>query len=137
MSFAHRLWTTIGRRGVSLLVFAFLDFSFGASYFFPAPEIRRSQGVLFLASIAPLWVWGALWTVVGVVLVVNAFLRNDKIGFACAAGIKVFWSLMYVIAAFAGVERAWLSAALWAAIAGWLAVIATWPEVPTARHVDG
>jgi hypothetical protein len=127
---AHRLWCHVGRRGTSLLFFAFLDFMFALSYYFPAPGIRRSSGVHFLASIAPLWLWGTLWTVVGAILVVHAFKVNDKIGFAFAAGIKVLWATIYTIGIFFGVERAWLSAALWLAIAGWLAVISTWPEPP-------
>jgi hypothetical protein len=137
MSMLRRLWCAVGRRGTCLLVFAFLDFTFGYSYLHPLPEARRSSGVHFLDSIAPLWAWGAMWTVVGVVLLVQAFMRNDKIGFACAAGVKVLWALLYMLGAFMGVERAWLSAALWLAIAGWVGVISTWPEVATVKSDDG
>ena len=132
-SLAHRIWLQLGRRGVCLLMFAFLDFAFAVSYFFPVPEISRSSSVVFISHIAPLWAWGALWLGVGIVLLVNAFMINDRIGYAFAVGIKVLWALQYTVAIFYGVQRAWLSAALWAAIAGWVAVISTWPE-PAPVH---
>ncbi len=122
------LWNKIGRRGTCLLVFAFLDFVFAYSYLEPLAEYKRTAFTLFIGALAPLWFWGLLWLVVGIACLVSAFMRADRWGFAGAAGIKVLWGVLYLIAAFASVPRAWLGAALWLAIAGWVGVISTWPE---------
>lgn len=123
-----RLWRRVGRRGTCMLMFAFLDYMFAFSYFNPAPDIRRTAFVSFLAEVAPLWLWGACWLVVAVTCTVAAFMKSDRWGFAAASGIKVMWGLLYVIAAFSHVPRAWLGAVLWLAIAGWVGVVSTWPD---------
>ncbi len=124
----------IGYRGGSLLMFALVDFAFGFSYLFPAPAQKRSPGIQFLQSVAPLWLWGALWTAAGVVCLVNAFKIHDRIGFAAAIGIKVLWGLVYFVGVIVGVDRAWLSVALWLCLAGFVALISNWPEPTRFPH---
>ncbi len=118
----------IGRRGAALLFFAFLDFVYSFGLFNPAPEVRRTPTVLFVESVLPLWVWAIMWLAAGICCLVDAFRRNDKVGFAAAIAIKTLWGLLFVVAMVAGLERAYLSAALWLVLAGWVGIIATWPE---------
>ncbi len=118
----------IGRRGAALLFFAFLDFIYAYSLFNPAPEVRRTATVLFVEGLLPLWVWGAMWLAAGICCLTNAFRANDKVGFAAAIAIKTLWGLLFVVAMVAGLERAYVSAALWLVLAGWVGIIATWPE---------
>src|SRR5688572_28895937 len=63
----------IGRRGCALLFFAVLDLVYGYSLFFPAPEQRRSALIQYLSGIAPLWVFGALWSITGLICLFYAF----------------------------------------------------------------
>lgn len=125
----RRLVRRIGYRGGSLLMFAFIDLAFAFSYLYPAPAHRRSQGILFLESIAPLWVWGILWGAAGIACLINAFRVHDRVGFAAAMSIKVLWGTLYLLAGiFVGVDRAPLSSALWFGLAGFLALLSSWPE---------
>ncbi len=126
---AHTFTRRVGRRGAALLFFALLDGIYSYSLFNPAPEVRRTASVLFVEGIAPLWVWGLLWAVAGVACLIGAFMKSDKWSFAAAIGIKSLWGLIYLGAAIIGLERAYLSAAIWLCLAIWVAIIASWPEV--------
>lgn len=123
-----RLWARVGRRGIALLFFAFLDAVYCFSLARPAPEQRKTATVLFIESLAPLWLWSMAWGAAGVACFVCAFLRRDYIGFAAAAAINTLWGLLFLVGAFYGVPRAYVSAALWLTLAGWVGVISTWPE---------
>ncbi len=118
----------IGRRGTALLFFALLDAIYAYSLYNPAPEVRRTGLVQFVEAVAPLWVWGSLWALAGVFCLVYAFRRSDQRGFAAAIAIKVLWGVLCLLAMFNGVDRAYVSAAIWLAAAGWVGVVATWPE---------
>lgn len=121
----------VGRRGIALLFFAFLDLVYSVSLFVPPAEAAKSSSLRFVASILPLPVWGTLWATAGLVCLVHAFRIDDKIGFAFAISIKVLWAAVFVIAMVTGaIERAYVGAAIWLAMAGWIAVISTWPEPP-------
>jgi hypothetical protein len=124
----------IGRRGAALLMFAFIDSVYAFSLFNPLPEYRRTPTVLFLGAVAPLWLWGVLWAASAVACFVCAFLRHDRWGFASAMAMKTLWGLLFVFAAFMGLDRAYVSAALWLAMAGWVGIISTWPEPPRIPH---
>lgn len=134
LSQLRRLWSHVGRRGSALLFFCFLDFVYAYSLFNPAPEIRRSPTATFLNEVVPLWVWGCIWLAAGIVCGVQAFSQRDRYGFAAAMAIKVLWGLIYLMLAFAGFERAYVSAALWLCLAGWVAIISTWPEPSQSRQ---
>ncbi len=125
-----RVWDRIGRRGSTLLMLAFIDAVYSYALFNPAPESLRTPAIVFFRGFAPLWVYGLLWAVAGVMCFVCAFLRSDRWGFAAAMAIKVLWALLYVLALFAGVPRAYISVALWLGIAGWVYTVSTWPEFP-------
>ncbi len=119
----------IGRRGAALLFLFCLDTVYAFSLFNPAPEVRRSTSVLFVASLAPLWVWGLLWGLAGAFCLAGAFMKSDKWSFAAAIGVKSLWGFVYLGGAFIGLERAYLSATIWLCFAVWVAIIASWPEV--------
>ncbi len=118
----------VGRRGASLLFFALLDFVYAFSLLAPTGEVARSSTFTFLEHIAPLWFFGIMWAAAGVFCAVNAFRRVDWSGFVAAISIKVIWGLLYVGAAFAGLPRAYVGAAIWLCLAGWVAIISSWPE---------
>jgi len=130
---ALSVWRRLGFRGSSLLFFAVLDFVFSFSYFNPPPERRQAASLRYLADLAPLWAWGALWGAVGLTCLFYAFRRHDKVAFAAAIGIKILWGGIYLGGAFvAHIERAYVSAGLWLCIAGFVGVISRWPEPAAA-----
>lgn len=123
------IWSRLGFRGSALLFFAVLDFVFSFSYFNPPPEQRQTASLKYVADVAPLWVWATLWGVVGILCLVFAFRRQDKVAFAAAIAIKILWGGIYLGGALiAHLERAYVSAGLWLCIAGFVAIISAWPE---------
>ncbi len=130
----HPKWLTgrVGRRGTALLFFAFLDLIYAFNLFRPPPGLTAV--IAFNASVAPLWFWGCLWSASGLLCLYFAFRRRDEIGFAAAVLIKTLWGLLAVGSAFGGVDRWWVSAAIWLSAAGWIAIISTWPEPPSLRY---
>jgi hypothetical protein len=129
----RRLLCAVGRRGAALLFFALLDFVYSYSLFNPAPELRNNPNMVFLRDLLPLSVWATLWAIVGVLCLRDAFRQNDKVGFAAAIAMKVMWGLVSVVGVFYGVPRAYVSATIWLCLAGWVAIISTWPEPPPMK----
>ena len=131
-----RLMYQVGRRGVALLFFALLDSVYCYSLLFPDAAARRSGSLYYLSGIAPLWFWGVLWGVAGLICAIHAFRINDRFGFAAAICIKMLWGGLMMSASIIGdVERAYVSGTIWLCVAGWLGVISTWPEPPIpAKH---
>lgn len=121
----------IGRRGGSLLFFGLLDAIYAFSLINPTSFDKLSPSLKYLAGIAPLEVFGVLWAVAAALCFVNAFRTNDKTGFAAAIAIKVLWGLLYIGALFVGVPRSYVSVTLWLCLAGFVGIIATWPEPTT------
>lgn len=128
----------VGRRGSALLFFALLDLVYGYSLALPSRQARQSSALAYLAHVAPLWVWAALWIIVGMLCLVGAFLRHDRWAFAAAMFIKVLVGITSLFGWwFGAIERGYVSAAIWLALAGWIYIISTWPEpIPTAT-LDG
>ena len=119
----------IGRRGAILLILALIDFAYGGSLVAPSDELASSSATMWRQHIAPIWAWGAAWLVVGVILFVSAFLRNDAIGYAAAIGWKIIWAATTLASwAFGGVPRGWVATIIWAVFGGMIWVIAEWPE---------
>ncbi len=138
MRYAKGLAQHVGRRGTTLLFLAILDFVFAGSLIHPQAEAARSTSTRFIADIAPLWLWGALWAAVGVACAVGAFLRHDKWAFAPATALKALWGGIYVFGwAIAGLDRGWLGGVVWWAFAAFVYVVSGWPEATTeAKVVD-
>lgn len=131
----RRLRQRVGRRGASLLFFALLDFVYCQGLLFPSREARASSSFDFFADVLPLWVWGAMWGLVGLVCLVFAFRKHDQPAFASAMGLKVLWCGMYVGAQWTGaVERGYIAAAIWLALAALVGLLSSWPEpLPEGR----
>ncbi len=126
-----QLVARVGRRGTFLIFISVLDAVYAISLFNPAPEVARSTSVRWVESIAPLWAWGLLWAVIGVICLIHAFKRQDRIGFGAAVLLKVLWGMIYLLGwLFAGLNRGYLSTVIWLSLALLTAVVSTWPEAP-------
>lgn len=120
----------VGRRGRALLFFGTLDVIVAVSLIAPDAETRRIALYVWLAEIAPLWVYAIAWGGVGVVCLWQAFCRRDQVGFTAAASLKVFWGLACLGGwLFGGVERGYVSATIYLGLAYLVArVLAPWDE---------
>lgn len=119
-----------------MLFFGLLDAVYAFSLFNPEASVRASAQLSFIQDVAPLSVWAAMWAFGAVICLACAFRDKDRWGFTVAMLIKVMWGALYVHGALAGVERAYLGAVIWLCLAGWVAVIASWPEPPELRAED-
>lgn len=125
----------VGRRGAALLFFAFLDLVYCWSLLDPPRSTRDNAAYAFLASILPLWTWGLVWGAVGIVCLISAFRRHDEVAYTAAIAVKVLWGLLFTGGwLFADVERGYVSAAVWLALALLVALIAGWPEPPPSKE---
>ncbi len=123
------LLARLGRRGACLLVFGVFDLVYAYSLFHPAREAARTASTRFVADIAPLWAWAALWLVVGLLCMWQAWICADRAAYAAAIFVKIVWGALFVAGGIiAGIPRAYVGALIWWAFAGLVAVIATWPE---------
>lgn len=135
---ARALTHRIGRRGAILLILAVIDVAYGMSLIGPASETLGSAATVWRQHYAPLWVWGAGWLVIAAILIVSAFLRNDRFGYAAAIGWKIAWSVSTLASwIVGGVPRGWVSSIIWAVVAGMVMVIAGWPEPHTTTRAEG
>jgi hypothetical protein len=125
---ARRVARQIGHRGAALSFFALLDAVYAYSLFNPPPHDRQSAQLALARDVLPLWAWGALWAAAGAACAFHALRERDRLGFAAAMAIKVLWGGLYVYGACIGVERAYLSAAIWLCLAAWVYIISSWPE---------
>lgn len=129
----RRLRARVGHRGAALLFFALLDLTYAGSLAWAPASVRSSPAYAFLTGFLPLWAWTALWAGVGLLCLVQAFQRADRAAFAAASLLKVGWGVLYVAAWLLDVvPRGYVSAVIWLALAGFVQVIASWPE-PAAR----
>ncbi|WP_431897939.1 hypothetical protein [Nonomuraea sp. bgisy101] len=133
MTRAIRWWQSlrarIGHRGSALLFFGLLDLVFAGSLIAPPLETRSSASYAFLATILPLPVWAVAWGSVGLLCAVQAFMVADRAAFVAASWLKVGWGGIYLAGWLLGeIPRGYVAAAIWLAFAGFVAVIASWPE---------
>lgn len=119
----------LGRRGSALLFFATLDVIYGWSLLDPTSSVTANDGYRWVASLFPLQVWGVIWLFVGLLCLIGAFVHEDSIAWVAAMAIKVMWGTVWFCGwAIAGVERGWVSAAVWLPMAALVALLAGWPE---------
>jgi hypothetical protein len=125
----------VGRRGRVLLFFGTLDLVYAVSLSAPDSEARHNSLFVWLASIAPLWVWAIAWGGVGVICIWKAFCRCDRAGYAAATCLKVFWGLACLGGwLFGGMGRGYVSAAIWLGLAYLVGrVLAPWPEAGDSK----
>lgn len=119
----------VGKRGRVLLFFGALDLVYAVSLSSPDEVSRRTPMLTWLSDIAPLWVWALAWGAVGMVCLWQAFCRRDGIGYASAIGLKIGWGIVSLGGwLFGGVDRGYVSAAVWLGLAYLVSVVAGWPE---------
>jgi|1185.fasta_scaffold220807_2 hypothetical protein len=119
----------IGRRGAILLILAVVDVAYGLSLMAPPPDSVGSAATVWRQHYAPLWVWGTGWLVIAAILIVSAFLRDDRFGYAAAIGWKIVWALTTLTSwIIGGVPRGWVQSIIWAVFAGMIVVDAGRPE---------
>jgi hypothetical protein len=119
----------LGRRGRVLLFFGALDVVYAVSLTAPDEATRSNALFVWLASIAPLWVWACGWGGVGVLCLWQAFVRRDRLGYTAAICLKVCWGLVSLGGwLFGVVDRGYVSAAIWLGLAWMVWVLAGWPE---------
>lgn len=133
-----RLWGRLGRRGYSLLFFSMLDWVYGFSLLHPPAETLQSPSLKFIRYVAPLWVWAVMWLIPAVLCLWQAWTRHDAVAFTAAIAIKVLWGTLYLVGwVVVGLDRAYVSVAVWWALAGFVAIIASWPEARSGVWTDG
>lgn len=119
----------VGNRGSVLIFFGTVDLVYAVSLSAPSQQTRQAPLFVWLASIAPMWVWAATWGVVGVICWWEAFQRRDGTGYASAICLKVFWGLVCAGGwLLGGVDRGYVSAALFLCQAWVLWKISGWAE---------
>lgn len=119
----------LGRRGAFLVLFGAVYLLVGYSYLTLSPvsvvAVRRS---LHLAlNVAPLTVWGWVWIAAGAAAVVcGVFCVGRKgAGFATAVVMPALWAGVYLAGWLNNdIPRGWVSAAIYAALAGGVATVA-------------
>lgn len=123
------LVVTIGRRGVSLLFFALLSTVYAIFLLLPPENGEFPPTMIFMRQFAPLWAWAILWGISALICWINAFRRNDRLGFAAASATYLLWALLQFGMQVTQVSsRAYVGAVIWLCLAGWVAIISTWPE---------
>lgn len=128
-----RAWVRhrVGYRGLALLFFALVDIVYAISLATLPPETSLQPAFVFLARVAPLPVWAAVWALVGVVCLGGAFAERDRVAFAFASLLKVAWGCLHLAAFVVGeIPRGYVSAVVWLAFAAFVHLIAVWPEPP-------
>ena len=121
----------VGHRGAALLFFAMLDLVYCQALLFPSAQSRAGDQQQFLATILPLWAWAVGWGGVGLVCLWGSVQRRDQAAFTAAIGLKVLWGLLSLAGwLIAGVDRGSVNAAVWLVFAGFVWIIASWPEPP-------
>lgn len=131
MRHGKNLLHRVGRRGAALLFFSMLDVIYAISLAFPPEEAKLSATFKFIQLIAPLNAWAALWLAVGLICLVGAFLFRDRWAFTAAMGLKTLWGVTFGLGwLLLDLERGYVSAIIWLAMAGWIYIISTWPEPP-------
>jgi hypothetical protein len=109
----------LGYRGAFLLFLSLVDVVYGWFLANPTPEAQRTSAYEWRVHIMPPQAWGSIWLTVGVVLLISAFMRQDRIGYALAVGLKVGWVFVAAAGGVVGhVEGAWANVVIWGVFAG-------------------
>lgn len=130
---AHR----IGRRGATLLIFAFINAVIAWTLIDPsqATLLRHIPSYRGMLKILPMPAWGLVWSAAALSCVFFAFRVVDRIGFSTTIGVYVLWALGFLTSWIVlGIPRAWLGAATWGVMAGLVFIISGWPE--TLKKID-
>jgi hypothetical protein len=117
-----KLGTRVGRRGAALLFFALLGAVYCYGLLDPAQPIGPTYA--WAQSVLPLWAWALLWGSAGALCAVCAFLDHDSVAFGAMIAVSAWWGLLILAGWLLGdVDRGYVSAAIWLALAGFVYVI--------------
>ena len=126
--------TRLGYRGAFLLFLAVIDVVYGWFLVNPTPEQVTTSQFRWRDEIMPTQAWGVIWLVAAAVLLMSAFARQDRIGYAVAVGLKVGWAVIAAASAVGGnVQGAWSSVAIWGGFAALTIMESGRPE-PLSTH---
>jgi hypothetical protein len=103
----HRLSRRLGFRGAALMAFAIFDLVWASSLVDPVASrpLKNAPTYRVIIGIAPLWIWALIMASVGMLLFVQAWMRDDRAAFAAAIGVKLVWATATVATfPFAGVQ---------------------------------
>jgi hypothetical protein len=124
----------LGYRGAFLLFLALVDVVYGWFLINPTDEARRTSAYEWRSHIMPPQAWGAIWITVGLVLLISAFMRQDRVGYALAVALKVAWVVVAAAGGASGhVEGAWTTVVIWGVFAG-LTVLESGRPEPLQTH---
>lgn len=126
----------LGYRGAFLLFLALVDLVYGWYLVNPTAEFQRTSAFRWRSHVMPTQAWGAIWLAVGLVLLISAFMRQDRVGYALAIALKLGWVFVSVAGAIAGhVEGAWANVVIWGVFAGLTLLESGRPEPLQAHDV--
>jgi hypothetical protein len=124
----------LGYRGAFLLFLAVIDLIYGWFLVHPTPESRNTTQFVWRDHIMAPEAWGTIWIVVGVALLFSAFMRQDRVGYALAVGLKVGWAFVAAAGGLSGhVQGAWTTVAIWGGFAA-LTVLESGRPEPLQSH---
>ncbi|MFD4547308.1 hypothetical protein [Streptomyces sp. NPDC058466] len=133
----RRLSKRLGRRGAILLCYGAVWSIIGYGQITaPAPDLR---GLRLLLQMMPLYAWGWIWVVSGLIAIVSAWLPPEKDwpGFLALPLMVLPWTVSYLLAWILGdYPRGWLASVVWGAIAAPVLVVAGWREPPRPKRVE-
>jgi hypothetical protein len=112
----------LGFRGIFLLGLACLDLFYGLSFIAPDAATRETAAFEWRDRIMPTQAWGAIWIGAGLILVLNAFLRQDRFGYGLAIAIKLGWAFLCGVSWLTGdVHNGWVAMVIWG-VFGWVTI---------------
>lgn len=131
MTALRRFGLHVGRRGVFLFLFGVVYLLIAYSYtgVKVTPQVRMALRLAL--NVAPLSAYAWAWAAAGALSVVcGLFCPGRKaIGFIAAVVMPVLWAVVYLAAWIDGdIPRGWVTAALFVALGGAVAVVAGMPE---------
>ena len=130
----------LGYRGAFLLFLAIIDFIYGWFLAHPTPESRDTSQFVWRDHIMPTQAWGGIWIGVGAALLISAFMRQDRIGYALALALKIGWAFVAVAGGLTGhVQGSWTAVAIWGGFAALTVLESGRPEpirTETVTEVD-
>jgi hypothetical protein len=138
---AGRAARRLGRRGAALGWFATLDLAFAQSLADPVQQaqLRAAPSYRVILYVDPM-VWAAAWLAVGLLCLVQAWMRDDRWAFAAQISLLWVWATLTILAIGPQAPRAIIGGLIWATFGGFVLVIAGWPEAPqpeAPRSGDG
>jgi hypothetical protein len=119
------LKSRVGRRGGVLAFLAAMDLA--TSMYIREDYISEQvREVMNITLPLPGWSW--VWTVVGIVTIVQAFLKYDALGYMINTAMFLSLALAYMLASFMGMDRGWSLSIVWFGVSGIIYIAAGWPE---------